>query len=478
MHFITGKHLSRRTFLRGVGASVALPFLDAMVPAGRPWSETARVIDKPRLIAIEQVHGSAGAHEWGAEINLWSPARTGTDFDLTPTSMRSLEPFRDYLTIVSNTDARMAEAYQPQEIGGDHFRSTAVFLTHQHPRQTEGSNVFVGTSLDQMFAQRFGQDTPLPSMQFCIEPVDQAGGCGYNYSCVYTDSMSWASPTEPLPMIRDPRVAFDQLFGAGGTVAERRIRAKERGSILDFLGERMTELKRELGVEDTRRLDQYLGSVRELERRIQLTEARNQSGEERELPDAPTGVPDSFREHVELMFDLQVLAFQQDATRVFALKLGRDGSARVYPESGVTTGFHPLSHFGNNETEILQFAKLNEYHVSMMPYLLGKLKDTVEGDTHLLDKTAIIYGSAMGNPNLHNHRRCPLFFAGKANGQLNGNLHLRTPDGTPMANAMLDLLHKLGLDDLESFGDSTAALPLNYEAGGAALLSSSGRSGS
>ncbi len=462
MQYITGRHIPRRTFLRGMGAAVGLPFLDAMVPAGRLSSETAARVDKTRLICLEMVHGAAGSHDWGATQYLWSPARVGSDYDLSPTSLRSLEPFREYLTIVSNTDARMADAYRPEEIGADHFRNTAVFLTHSHPRQTEGSDVFAGTSLDQIFARRFGQDTPMPSMQLTVEPVDQAGGCAYNYNCVYTDSMSWASSTEPLPMIRNPRVAFDQLFGAGGTPGERASRRRERSSILDMIAGQIAEVKRELGADDRNQLDQYLQNIRELERRIVLTEQRNESGEERELPGAPAGVPDSFREHVEIMFDLQVLAFQQDATRVFTFKLGRDASARVYPASGVFKGFHPLSHFGDNSEEILEFAQLNAYHVSMVPYLLQKLKNTIEGDTHLLDKTAIVYGSAMGNPNLHNHRRCPLFIAGKANGQLKGNLHLKAPDGTPMANVMLDLLHRVGVDDMEGFGNSSGAFPLSY----------------
>ena len=469
MHYITGKHIPRRQFVQGMGVSLGLPFLTAMVPAGRGgWSTAAAETDRTRLICMEQVHGAAGCSEWGATQNLWSPAEVGRDVDLSPTSMSSLEPYQDFLTIVSNTDCRMAEAFNPQEIGGDHFRVTATFLTQSHARQTEGSNVYIGTSMDQIYAHRFGQDTPIPSMQLSIEPVDQAGGCGYNYSCVYTDSLSWASPTEPLPMIRDPRAAFDQLFGAGGTPEERAARRRTRGSILDAVRERMGQLRRELDVEDQQRLDAYLLNVRELERRIQMTEARNASGEEREIPEAPPGVPDSYREHVEMMFDLQVLAFQQDLTRVFSFKMGRDGSARIYPESGVDTGFHPLSHYGSNEEEILKFARVNSYHVSMVPYLLEKLKSTMEGDTHLLDKTAIIYGSAMADPNVHNHRRCPLFFAGKANGRLEGNLHLKAPDGTPMANVLLDFMHRLGLDEVESFGDSTGTFPVGYTPGVAA----------
>ncbi len=459
MTYLTGKHIERRTFLRGMGAVVGLPFLDAMVPAGKPWDSAS--VDQPRLIIMEQSHGAAGCNEWGATQNLWSPAEVGRNFDLSPTSMRSLEPYRDYLTIVSNTDARMAEAFAPPEIGGDHFRCTATYLTQSHAKQTEGSDVYVGTSMDQLYAQRYGQETPIPSVQLCIEPVDQAGGCPYNYSCVYTDSVSWKSPTEPLPMIQNPRQAFDELFGAGGTPEERAARVRTRGSMLDALVSRIAELRRDLGTRDQEKLDRYLSNVRELERRIQLTEKRNSSGEAREIPGAPAGVPDSWSEHMHMMFDLQVLAFEQDLTRVSTLKLSRDACARVYPESGVTVGFHPLSHHGNNQEKILEFAKLNAYHVGVVPYLLDKLKDTVEGDTHLLDKTVVVYGSAMADPNIHNHRRLPLFLAGKANGKLQGNMHIKAPDGTPMANVLLGLMQALGMDDMESFGDSTGAMTFN-----------------
>ena len=464
MEFITGKHMPRRTFVRGMGATVALPFLEAMIPAGRIWSSANEDALPTRLVAIEMVHGAAGCNEWGATQNLWSPEEVGRDFDLAPTSLSSLEPFRDYLTIISNTDVRMAEAFQPYEIGGDHFRSSAVFLTQSHPKQTEGSDVYVGTSLDQLYAQRFGQDTPIPSMQLCIENINQSGGCAYGYTCVYTDSISWASPTEPLPVIRDPRVAFDQLFGAGGTVEERALRRRTNKSILDWITGRVAQLRRELGPNDIRRLDRYLDNVREIERRIQRIEAQNTSGESRDLPEAPAGVPDSFEEHTRLMFDLQALAFSSDVTRVFSLKMGRDSSARVFAESGTDRPFHPASHHGGREEAILDFAKINRYHVSMLPYFLEKLQSIQEGDTHLLDKTMIIYGSPMADGNLHNHRRAPLFVAGGANGRLEGGLHLKTPDGTPMANAMLSLAHALGMDDMGDFGDSTGELSLSMPA--------------
>ena len=460
MEFITGKHLERRTFLKGMGATVALPFLEAMVPAGRLGASMARRADPTRLVAIEMVNGAAGSNEWGATQNLWAPAAVGHEFDLTPSALLPLDPWREYLTIISNTDVRMAEPFTAKEIGGDHFRSSAVFLTQSHPKQTEGSDVYAGTSLDQIHAHRFGQDTPIPSMQLCIENINQSGGCAYGYTCVYTDSISWASPTEPLPVIRDPRVAFEQLFGVGGTKAEREFRRRTSGSILDWVTGRIAQLERELGPNDRERLDRYLQDVRELERRIQTVEARNLSGQERELPEAPAGVPDLFEEHMKLMWDVQALAFASDVTRVFSFKMSRDSSARVFPESGTDRPFHPASHHGGRESAIQDFHLINRYHVSMLPYFLEKLKSIQEGDTHMLDKTMIIYGSPMGDPNLHNHRRNPLIVLGGANGRLEGNLHLKAPDGTPMSNAMLGLLHRLGHDDMTSFGDSTSELGL------------------
>ena len=459
MEFITGRHISRREVLRGLGATVALPFLDAMIPAGRRGGATFAA-DQTRLVAIEMVHGAAGSNDYGASRNRWSPAAVGHHFDLTPSALISLEPYRDFLTIVSNTDVEGAEAITAPEIGGDHFRSSAVFLTQTHPKQTEGSDVLVGTSLDQYYAHRFGQDTPIPSMQLCIENINQSGGCAYGYTCVYTDSISWASPTEPLPVIRDPRVAFEQLFGAGGTAEERALRRRTDQSILGWIVGRVGQLKRELGPTDQQRLERYLDDIREIERRIERIEEYNASGELREMPEAPAGVPDSFEEHVKLMFDLQALAFESDLTRVFSFKMGRDSSARVFPESGVDKPFHPASHHGGNEEAVEDFALINRYHVSMLPYFLDKLKNTMDGDANLLDKSMIIYGSPMGDPNLHNHKRCPLFVVGGANGKLAGNLHLKAPDGTPMANVMLTLLHKLGLDDMGSFGNSTGEFPL------------------
>jgi hypothetical protein len=355
----------------------------------------------------------------------------------------------------------MAEPFEAPEIGGDHFRSSAVFLTQSHPKQTQGSDIWCGISLDQLYATRFGQSTPLPSMQLCIENLDQAGGCTYNYSCAYTDSISWASPNEPLPMIRDPRVAFEMLFGAGGTPEERAARRETRRSILDWIAGEVSDLRRQLGASDRARIDKYLDDVRELERRIQGVEAQNTSGEPRALPGAPAGVPDSFSEHMKLMFDLQVLALQTDMTRVISFKTGRDAQNRVFQESGSTQPFHPASHHGNREERITEFNRINKFRVGQLTYFLDKMKKTMDGEASLLDKSLVIWGSPMADGNIHNHRRCPLMLLGHANGMLSGNVHLKAPDGTPMANVMLTLLHSLGVDDISSFGDSTGEFSLS-----------------
>jgi hypothetical protein len=463
--YITKRHISRRTVLKGMGVTVALPILDAMVPAGTAWAKTeaAASSSKVRLVAMEMVHGSAGSTAIGVQKHLFAPAQTGRDFELSPT-LEPLAPFKDDLTIISNTDVRNAEAFTLPEIGGDHFRSSAVFLTQSHPKQTEGNDVHAGISLDQLYASKFGQDTPIPSMQLSIENVDQAGGCTYGYSCIYTDTISWSSPGTAMPMVRDPRVVFDQLFGVGATPQERIANRRADRSILDFIATRIGQVRKELGVSDQARLADYLENIREIERRIQRVEARNASGDPRELPEAPIGVPDSFEEHIHILMDLIAVAFASDTTRVFSFKLGRDASGRSYPESGVATGFHNASHHGEREDRINEFAKINRYHVSMVPYLLDKLKKTPDGDTNVLQNSLILYGSPMGDSNIHNHKRVPLFVAGHAGGRLKGGLHVKAPDGTPMANPMLTMLHMLGRDDMTSFGDSTGELDLNNAA--------------
>jgi hypothetical protein len=457
--FITRKHLSRRTLLRGLGAAVSLPLLDSMVPAQTPLRKTAAA-SRTRFAAIEMVHGAAGSTIDGAAKHYWSPEKHGRHFEFTQ-SLSPLEPFRDCLTIISDTDLNNAAALSPSEEGADHTRSSAVFLTAAHPKMTEGADILLGPSVDQIYAQRFGQDTALPSIQLCLENVGSlSGACGYGYSCVYANTISWASPTAPLPMEIDPRVAFERLFGDGGTAVERAARRRADRSILDIIAGEVAHLQAGLGASDRRRLVEYLDGVREIERRIQGIERYNASGEARELPEAPVGVPDSFEDHVKLMFDLQVLAFAADVTRVSAFKMGRDVSSRVYPESGVKTPFHALSHHGENPERIAEFARLNRYHVSKVAYFLEKLRSTADGDGNLLDHSLVLYGSPMGDSNIHDHKHLPLFLAGHAGGRIKGGLHYRAAAGTPMANALLTVLHRLGVDEVERIGDSTGEIAI------------------
>jgi Protein of unknown function (DUF1552) len=457
--FITKKYLSRRAMLRGAGVGLALPFLDAMVPAQTPINQTAAV-PKPRLCTIEMVHGAAGSTMDGQQKHYWSPVKEGRDFEFTPT-LQSLEPFRDYMTIVTDTDLNGARSWSANEEGADHTRSSAVFLTGAHPKMTEGSDIYCGTSIDQLYAQRAGQDTPVPSIQLCIEDVGSlSGACGYGYSCVYANTISWASPTMPLPMELDPRVAFERLFGTGGTVKDRSARRGEDSSVLDTVRNAVARLQKGLDPSDRSRLSNFLDDVREIERRIQKIEKFNSGGEARELPDAPLGVPDSFDEHVKLMYDLQALAFMTETTRVSAFKMSRDVSSRVFPASGVKTPFHALSHHGENPKVIAEFAKLNAYHVGTLPYFFNKLKNTPDGDGNLLDHSLVVYGSPMGDSHVHEHKRVPMFLMGHANGAVQGNLHLRCPQGTPMANLLLTVVRRLGLSDVEKIGDSTGELAI------------------
>jgi hypothetical protein len=455
--FITKKHLSRRTVLRGMGATLALPLLDSMVPAQTPLRKTAAT-PPTRLSCIEIVHGAAGSTVEGSRKNYWSPEKAGSDFEFG-LSLKPLEPLREYVTVVSHTDLRPAEAWVPVEEGGDHFRSSAAFLTAGHAKMTEGADIYCGTSIDQIYAQKYGQDTPIPSMQLCIESIDGSGACDYGYSCVYSDTISWASPQAPLPMTRDPRQAFESLFGDGGTAEQRAARLKENGSILDLVTRDTARLLKGLPSSDRNRLNSYLEDVREIERRIQKVEQYNSSSEAKALPTAPIGIPDSFEEHVNLMFDLQVLAFEAGVTRVSTFKMSRDVCQRAYPESGIKTTFHSCSHHGETGAKLEEFAKMNQYHVSKVAYFLDKLKNTPDGDGNLLDHSMVLYGSPMGDSNVHNHKRVPVFLAGHANGQLKGNLHTIVPDGTPMANILLTMMRKLGVD-VQAIGDSTGEVAI------------------
>ena len=458
--YITKKHIPRRTVLRGLGATVALPFLESMVSAQTPLAKTAAV-PKPRFMAIEMVHGAAGSSLAGAKENYWSPVQVGRDFEFT-SSLRSLEPHRDYITVVSNTDLNGAASWSPREEGADHTRSSAVLLTAAHPKMTEGADFEAGPSIDQVYAQAHGQDTPIPSIQLCIEDVGSlSAACGYGYSCVYTDAISWATATTPLPAEREPRPVFERLFGAGHTAEERSRRRAEDRSILDRVRGAVVRLRLDVGAGDRRRLDDYLENVREIERRIQKIEAYNTThGAERQLPDAPVGVPDTFREHVDLMLDLQLLAFMTETTRVSSFKMARDVSSAIYPESGVKSAFHGLSHHGQDPKKLAEFAQLNQYHVSTIAPFIDKLKNTPDGDGTLLDHSLVLYGSPMGDSHLHEHKRLPIFLAGHASGTIKGNLHLSCPDGTPMANLLLTIGRRLGVTDFERIGDSTGELAI------------------
>jgi hypothetical protein len=446
--FTEKKSISRRTVLRGMGVSLALPFLDSMVPAQTPLKNTA-ASPRSRLACIEMVHGAAGSTDLGLSLHLWSPQKDGSDFDFSY-SLESLAPFREYITIVSGTDARQAEAIAPTEVGADHFRSSAVFLTAAHPKQTDGPDVCGGVSIDQLYAQQFGQDTRVPSIQLGIEHVDATNSCGFTYNCIYSDTISWASASAPLPPVVNPRMVFENLYRASAQPPGR--------SILDAVVPEIARLRNTVGPGDGVRLSEYLEDIRGIERRIQAIEKHN-AVEKRELPTAPLGVPDSWEDHVKLMFDLQALAFATDVTRVSSFKMSHDVSNRVFPASGVKEPFHTLSHHDEMPHKLAEFAKLNRYHVSLVPYFLEKLKTTPDGDGCLLDHALVLYGSPMGDSQTHNHRRVPLFLAGRACGGLKGNLHKVCEAGTPHANALLTVAHKLGLT-MESFGDSAGEIAI------------------
>jgi hypothetical protein len=346
MNFLTGKHLSRRTFLRGTGASLALPYLDAMAPAGRAWRDPAAGFT--RFVAMYEAMGCAGGNDWGDTQALFAPAKVGKDFDFgTQSQLKPLEAYREYLTIVSQTDCKMAEPFKAEEIGGDHDRSTAVFLTQAHPLQTE-ADVYCGKSIDQLHADKFGQDTALPSLELSVSRLDRS--CAYNYHCAYTFSLAWKSPGRPLPHVLEPRVVFEQLFGAGNSAEDRANRLSKNRSVLDFIAKELGSLKRQLGATDQRALDEYATGLRELERRIGLVEAQNSCGEERAMPEAPSGIPDKWEEHMQLMFDLQVLALQADLTRVITLITGCGPGEPDAPESGTNQSWHGASHHGNVPT--------------------------------------------------------------------------------------------------------------------------------
>jgi hypothetical protein len=441
MSFITRKHLSRRTLLRGVGVSLGLPLLDSMIPAQTPLARTAAT-SKSRLSCIYVPHG--------ATMDKWTPAADGKAFEFTEI-LGPLEKFRDRVSIVSNL-AHPAAGGVGSDAGADHARSAAVFLSGVHPEQ---GSIHVGTTIDQIAAQRIGQDTPLPSIELSIEEV--ALSCGSGYACAYSNTISWKTPTTPLPMENNPQVVFEKLFGDGSNNADRLARKQQSRSLLDSVMDQVASLQRELPASDRTRLGEYLDDVREIERRIQ--KAENQIPADLKLPEAPVGVPESFDEHFKIMYDLQVLAFRAEITRVATLMYARDTSGAVYPQSGIRDGFHVASHHSNNRANMDKFALINKYHVEMLAYFLDKLKSTPDGDGNLLDHSMVLYGSSMSNGNQHDHDPLPVVLAGGASGQLNGGRHMTYAPHTPMSNLLLTMLDKLGIQ-ADKHGDSTGKLEI------------------
>jgi hypothetical protein len=443
---ITKKHLPRRTFLKSIaGASVALPLLDAMIPALTAQTRTAAA-PKLRLSFVYVPHG--------AVLDKWTPIGDGANFQLNQI-MAPLEPFKQQMVIVSGLANKAAESQG--DGGGDHARSGPSFLSGVHPKRTEGEDVRAGITADQIAAQKISQDTPLPSLELGTEDTGLVGVCDVGYSCAYMNSIAWRSPSLPLPMEINPRVVFERLFGDGSNAAERAQRKTEDRSILDSVTREAAQLNSGLGQRDRTIVTEYLDNVREIERRIQ--KAEKQVASQVEVPDSPIGVPESFDEHAKLMFDLQVLAYRAEITRVSTFMLARDLSQRTFPQIGVPEPHHSVSHHGNNPLQIAKLAKINTYHASLMAYFFDKLRATPDGDGNLLDHSMIMYGSSMSNPNEHNHFPLPLLLAGGGAGQLKGGRHLKFPERTPIANLLLAVLDKSGIH-MDTLGDSTGKLEI------------------
>lgn len=443
---VTKKHLPRRTFLRGLmGTTVALPLLDAMAPALTAATQSAAK-PKLRMGFIYVPHG--------AVMDKWTPATEGAGFEFTPI-LKPLEPFRDRLTVVSGLANKAAESQG--DGGGDHARSAPSYLSGIHPLRTEGDNVRAGTTIDQIASLKISQDTPLPSLELGTEDTGLVGVCDVGYSCAYMNSIAWRTPTQPLPMEINPRVVFERLFGDGGNAAERLARKQEDRSILDSITGEVAHLQTGLGTRDRSKISDYLDNVREIERRIQMAEKRASTSIN--VPDAPIGVPESFDEHAKLMYDLQVLAYQAEITRVSTFMVARDLSQRTFPQIGVPEPHHSVSHHGNNPVMIAKLEKINNYHATLLAYFLDKLRSTPDGDGNLLDHSIIMYGSSMSNPNEHNHFPLPLLVAGGGCGKLQGDRHVKVAERTPMSNLLLSIVEKAGIEK-DALGDSTGVLTI------------------
>jgi hypothetical protein len=430
--YITKKHLSRRTVLRGAGVALSLPLLDAMIPAATALAKTAAA-PRVRMGFVYFPHG--------ALMDRWSPAKTGTDFEI-PQILEPLKDYRKYLTIVSGLRNKPAESPTPHAItAGTWLGCVAPAISH---------DPHAGTSIDQMAAKHIGQGTPFPSLEVSTEgdggPCDPAYGCSYGYT------ISFRTPTQPLPMESNPRKVFFQLFGQGSSAEERREIVQETGSILDAVMEKASALKSELGPRDRVMMADYMDSVREVERRIQ--KKRNSDISKLDLPPVPVGIPDTFEEHLQLMFELMALAYQADLTRVTSFMLAKEVSMRTYNNLGISEAFHPLSHHQNNPAKMDKLAKIQTYHTKIFTEFVKRLADMPDGDGTMLDHSILLYGSNMSNSNLHNNTPLPSAIVGTGYGKIKGGQHLRYPENTPLANLHLTLLNRAGVP-AQTFGDST-----------------------
>jgi hypothetical protein len=437
--FITKMSLPRRTFLRGMGATVALPFLEAMVPAFRA---SASANPLPRFGAVFIPNG--------AIVDQWTPKTSGAGFELSPI-LKPLETFRESLVVVSN----LTRAH-PGVVEGDHAISAAGWLSGVLAKRTQAEDVRGGTTIDQIVAGQIGQETPFPSLELATADfTGYVGACTSGYSCVYTNTISWSSPTTPQPMEINPRVVFERLFGRPGTAAQRAGRMRRNRSILDVISKEASDLQRTLGSRDRERLGEYLDNVREIERRIERAETH--SSTEVTSIELPAGVPDSFEEHLALMYDLLTLAYQADLTRVFTFMSDRELSQRTYPQINVSEQHHTVSHHGNDPANIAKVIKINTYHVELFAKFLEKLRSTPDGDGSLLDHSLIVYGGGMGNPNQHASDPLPLLAVGGGVGK--GNRHIQLPPRTPVGNLWLSVAHRYG-SAIDSMGESTGTIEL------------------
>ena len=441
---ISKKALPRRTFLRGVGATVALPLLDAMIPSMTALAQTpAKAVRRLGFVYIPM----------GSDIASWTPpGESGVLTALSPTLM-PLTPVMKHVTVLSNMELK--NAYP-----GTHATSNAAFLSAAKAKWTESSDYFLGTTVDQIAAKQMGQETQLPSLELAMDLMEVVGQCDNGYACVYQNNLSWSSPTTPLPSEAHPRVVFERLFGEGGSSADRRRALGRRASLLDWVREDIARLQGQLGTADRSKVTEYLDTVREVERRIQKAEAQTFDSSLPDL-DRPVGVPATYEDHAKLMFDLQVLALQGDITRVITFQLARETSNRSYPEIGVSDPHHPTSHHGGDPEKVAKIAKINQFHVSLFAYFLEKLKGVSEGNGTLLDNALYLYGSGMGNPNIHNHVDLPILVAGGAAGQVRGGRHVKYDEPAPLANLHLTMLDAVGVR-LDSFQDSTGKIDTMY----------------